>query len=129
MNIKLLPRVYVAGAYSADNVTKILRNIREGIKLAERVLATKKAAPFAPWLDWMFEIFGDHDVETYYEYSAQYLRSTDIVMVRREGSDNSNGTQKELDLAETLAIPIFYDDEWGAFLNYVEELYIRLNAK
>lgn len=127
--VELLPKVYIAGAYSADNVLTVLRNIREGIKLGERVLATGKAAPFVPWFDWQFEMFGDHAVETYYKYSFAWLLVSDILLVRRYDHENSTGTQKEIELANRYGIKIFYDDEWGEFIEFLKGLYERLNQK
>lgn len=127
--MELLVKVYVAGAYSADNVIAILRNIREGLKLSERVFATKIAAPFAPWLDWQFEMFGDHDVSTYYNYSNSWLIASDIVLVRRYGNETSRGTQKEIELAKQYGIKVFFDDEWPQFIEYVKELHGKLNRE
>ena len=127
--MELLPKVYVAGAYSADNVTAVLRNIRDGLKLAERVLATKMAAPFAPWLDWQFEMFGDHEVSTYYNYSYNWLIASDVVLVRRYGSETSHGTQKEIELAGKYGIKVFFDDEWPQFVEYIKELHGNLNKE
>ena len=115
----MIPIIYIAGAYSADNVTKILRNIREGVKLAEKVFATGKAAPFCPWLDWMYEIFGDHEVDLYYQYSLAFLARADVLLIRRDGAKASNGTQQEIEYAKKYGIPIFYDDEWTEFLNWI----------
>lgn len=125
----LLVKVYVAGAYSTDNVIAALRNIREGIKLSERVFATKMAAPFAPWLDWQFEMFGDHDVSTYCNYSCSWLIASDVVLVRRYGHEASRGTQKEIALAQKCGIKVFFDDEWPQFIEYIKELHGRLNEE
>lgn len=117
--MKPLKRVYVAGAYSAENVTAVLRNIREGVKLSEKVLATGLAAPFSPWLDWMFELFGNHTVKNYYDYSMAWLECADAILVRREGCEQSTGTHAELARARELNIPIFFDDEWGDFIKWL----------
>lgn len=127
--MELLPKVYIAGAYSADNEITLWRNQREGMKLAERVFATGKAAPFVPWFDWQFEMFGDHAVEMYYKYSLNWLIASDILLVRRYGSEESNGTQDEIEAANRYGITIFYDDEWPAFVEFLNGLHERLNQK
>ena len=127
--MELLPKVYIAGAYSADNVLAMLRNMREGMKLAERVFATGKAAPFVPWFDWQFEMFGDHDVSTYYKYSLTWLVASDIMLIRRYASENSTGTQNEIEAANRYGVKIFYDDEWPQFVEYLNGLYERLKPK
>ena len=124
----LLPIVYVAGAYSADNVTLVLRNIREGVKLAEKVFATGLAAPFCPWLDWMYEVFGDHDVQRYYDYSFAFLARADVLLIRRTGAKESNGTQSEIEYAKRYGIPIFYDDEWTEFTLWLKSHYSKKEA-
>jgi len=111
-----LPIVYIAGIYSGDNVIEILRNIREGIKLGERVFGTGYGAPFIPWLDWQLEMFGDHTTEDYYRYSLSFLHVADVMLVRREMSEASKGTQNEIALAKELRIPVYYDDEFDELI-------------
>lgn len=125
MPIKQLPIVYIAGAYSADNVLDVLRNIREGVKLGRRVLASGVAAPFVPFLDWQFEMFGDHNIEIYYQYALAFLPHSDAVLCRREGAEASKGTQAELALADELRIPVFYDDEFDALIEAIKDANTR----
>ena len=118
--MNLLPIVYIAGAYSADNVTTVLRNIREGVKLAEKVFDSGLAAPFCPWFDWQFEMFGDHDVPRYYDYSMSFLARSDAVLVRRDGADMSQGVQAEIVFAEKYGIPVYYDDQWAELVEWLK---------
>lgn len=117
---KKLPIVYIAGCYSGDNVTQILRNIREGIKLGERLFATGWGAPFIPFLDWQLEMFGNHALEDYYRYSLAFLYVADAILVRRELSEASKGTQGEIEIAKKLHIPIYYDDEFDELVKALE---------
>ena len=100
-------RVYVAGAYSADNVIQVLANMRRGIELSYLVLKAG-FAPFVPWFDYHFSLLGDVDLEDYYEYSLAWLEASDALIVQPVGAEESTGTQKEIKRAEELGIPVFY---------------------
>lgn len=105
-----MKRIYVAGAYSADNVISVLNNMRRGIRLATKVLLNGYA-PFAPWLDYQFQfILRDDEILTlddYYNYSLAWLEVADAVLVV-PGSENSKGTQAEITKAKELKIPVYY---------------------
>ena len=108
-------RVYVAGAYSADNVMGVLGNMGRGRLLAYQAFKAG-FAPFVPWHDADFAMlgamFGDQfTVKDFYEYSMEYLRISDAVLVEPRGADGSRGTQMELDEAKRLGIPIFWSLE------------------
>ena len=111
-----IKRVYVAGAYSADNVITVLDNIREGMRLSTRIMLAGYA-PFCPWLDFHFQLMlrnGERfTVEDYYRYSLAWLDVSDA-MVLVPGWERSRGTLNEIDHASRISIPIFYDAE--AFL-------------
>jgi hypothetical protein len=106
-----MKRVYVAGAYSAGDVIKVLDNIREGLRWATKVFLMGYA-PFAPWLDFHFQLMlreGENlTVNNYYEYSLAWLRAADIVFVIPNW-ENSRGTIREIDEAMRLDIPVVYD--------------------
>ena len=67
-----MKRIYIAGAYSADNVITVLDNMREGMRLATRVFLLGYA-PFVPWFDFHFQLMLRENeiltVEDYYRYS------------------------------------------------------------
>lgn len=101
-------RVYVAGAYSADNVITILDNMRKGLRVSTEVMLMG-FAPFSPWLDYQFQLMlreGEKlEVKDYYEYSLAWLEASDVVLLL-PNSEHSKGTQGELKRAEELKIPI-----------------------
>lgn len=108
-----MKRVYVAGAYSADNVITVLDNMRYGMRAATEVFLLGHA-PFCPWLDYQFQFMlraGEHlTVDDYYRYSIAWLDVSDIVYVI-PGWENSKGTVAEIARAEELGIPIVFHME------------------
>jgi hypothetical protein len=116
-----LIRIYVAGAYSSDNVISILDNMRRGMRLGTEVFL-KGYAPFVCWFDYHFQLMlrGEEklSVEDYYNYSIAWLDVSNAVLVV-PGSENSAGTQKEIERAKELRMPVFYnlkemDDYFGS---------------
>lgn len=100
--------VYVAGAYSADNVISVLDNMRIGMRKATELLLAGYA-PFCPWLDFHFQLMlqGEEKltVPDYYDYSMAWLEKSDAVLVL-PNSENSKGTQAEIARARVLGIPV-----------------------
>ena len=105
-----MKRVYVMGAYSADNVIGVLDNIREGMRLATEVLLAGYA-PFVPWFDFHFQLMlreGERlTVNDYYEYSLAWLEVSEAGILV-PGWENSKGTLKEIERAKQLGIPVFH---------------------
>jgi hypothetical protein len=105
-----MKRIYVAGAYSSDNVLGVLDNIRIGIRKATEVLLEGNA-PFCPWLDYQFQLMlRDNEtltVQDFYDYSMAWLEVSDEVLVL-PNSEHSKGTQAEIKRAEELGIPVIY---------------------
>jgi hypothetical protein len=106
-----MKRVYVAGAYSADNVVSVLDNMRRGMRVSTEVLLAGYA-PFCPWLDYHFQLMlreGETlTVRDYYQYSLAWLEASDAVLVLPD-SENSKGTQAEIARARELNIPVYYN--------------------
>ena len=102
--------VYVAGAYSANNVIDVLSNMRRGMRASTEVLLAG-FSPFSPWLDYQFSLMLQNDetlsVEDYYKYSMSWLERSDCVLVL-PNSEHSKGTQAEIRRAQELGIPIYY---------------------
>jgi len=118
MEEKMTKRVYVAGAYSASNIISALDNMRRGMRAGLEVLLAG-FAPFVPWFDYHFQLMiRDEEtltVQNYYDYSMAWLEVSDAVLVL-PNSENSKGTQAEIQRAKELNIPIFYSlDELKRF--------------
>ena len=102
--------IYVAGAYSADNVISVLDNMRRGMRAATEVLLTGYS-PFCPWIDFHFHLMLREPetltVEDYYNYSMAWLERSDAMLVLPH-SEHSKGTQAEIRRAQELQLPIYY---------------------
>lgn len=111
--MKEIKRVYVAGAYSSDNVLGVLNNIREGIKLSLEVLLAG-FSPFVPWFDFHFQLMLKDNqkltVQDYYDYSMAWLEVSDAILLV-PGWQKSKGTKKEMERANELGLHIFYSLE------------------
>ena len=113
-----MKRVYVAGAFSADNVLTVLDNMRRGMRLGTEVLLAGYA-PFVPWFDYHFQLMlkeGESlKVQDFYDYSMAWLEASDCVLLV-PGYENSKGTNAEIKRANKLGIPVYYnllDLEWS----------------
>ena len=102
-----MKRIYVAGAYSANNVMDVLDNIGKGISASVKILKGGEA-PFCPWLDHQFHFYdGSLTIEDYYNYSMAWLEVSDEVRVL-PGWENSKGTRAEIARAKELGIPVTF---------------------
>ena len=121
MEEKMIKRVYVAGAYSASSVISVLDNMRRGMRAGLEVLLAG-FAPFVPWFDFHFQLMLKDEetlsVQNYYDYSMAWLEASDAILVL-PNSENSKGTQAEIQRAKELNIPIFYslDELKGSLVN------------
>jgi hypothetical protein len=98
-------RIYVAGAYSANNVIDVLNNIHIGTKYCAKLLK-EGHEPFCPWLDYQFHFYDKTlTVDDYYRYSMAWLEVSEIVHVLPNSGD-SKGTLKEVNRALLLHIPV-----------------------
>ena len=108
-------RVYVAGAYSADNVIDVFRNMRRGMRLATEAMQSGVGIiPFAPWFDYHFFLQEDDKsnpitLEDIYQYSLSFLENwAEAVLVQQDGWIYSKGTVNEVNKAKELGIPVFF---------------------
>jgi len=100
--------VYIAGAYSDDNILGVFANMRNGMLMAVQVLKSG-FAPFVPWFDYHFSLLADDiTLDMYYNYSMTWLERADCVLVL-DGWEKSKGTRAEIARAELLSKPIYYD--------------------
>lgn len=103
-------KVYVAGAYSADNVLDVLKNIGRGEQYSSD-LFMDGFAPFCPWHDKEYVFLNwdkEFTVEQFYNYSMAWLEVSDCVFLV-PGWERSKGTLAEIKRAEELGIPVFDD--------------------
>lgn len=117
-------RVYVAGAYSSDNVLGVLTNMRKGMRKATE-LFVKGYAPFCPWLDFHYTLMlqGEEQltVPNYYDYSLAWMEVSEAVLLV-DGWENSKGTLAEIKRAEELGIPVFLPSEEEIMDRYFTEI-------
>ena len=105
-----MKKVYVAGAYSANNVIDVLKNIGRGEHYAADIFMYGMA-PFCPWHDKQFVTDNydlDFTVKQFYDYSMVWLECCDAMFLV-PGWENSKGTIAEKAKAEELGLPVFDD--------------------
>ncbi len=105
-----MKRVYVAGAYSADNVLDVLKNIGRGEWYASKIFRMG-FAPFCPWHDKDYVIKNwnsNFTVEQFYKYSLAWLEVCDIMFIV-PGYEKSKGTLAEIKKAQELGISLVYN--------------------
>jgi hypothetical protein len=108
-----MKRIYIAGAYSADNVIDVLKNIGRGEIVSAEVFRSGYA-PFCPWHDKDFIIKHpdfDYKVDMFYKYSISWLEVSDAMLLVPFWS-NSVGTIKEIEFCTENKIPVFESLEY-----------------
>ena len=111
-----MKKIYVAGAYSDDNVLGVLKNIGRGEEYAAK-LFQHGFAPFTLWHDKDFVLRNwrlDFTVKMFYDYSMEWLRCSDAVFIVPNCHGlktwaSSKGTWAEIEEAESNGIPVFYE--------------------
>ena len=105
-----MKRVYVAGPYSANNISDCLENMRKGMRAGVKVFL----AGYSPWVPWhdfhhqlMFRDGESLSVDDYYEMSMAWLVVSDAMLVL-PGWTDSKGTIAEMKKATELGIPTFF---------------------
>jgi hypothetical protein len=101
-----MKRVYIAGAYSADSLLGMLRNIRQGIEKAVELMQMGYA-PFCPFLDFQYGLKAEAPLEVYQEASLEWMKASDVVYVL-PGWEHSKGTINEMRLAQKIGIPVVF---------------------
>ncbi len=94
-------RVYVAGPYSKGDVAV---NVRKAV-LAADFLRDSGFAPFIPHLTHFWHMLAPRPYEDWLDLDNQFLPACDAVL-RIPGE--SSGADKEVALAESLGIPVFF---------------------
>ena len=97
-------RVYIAGPFTKGNTGINVRNaISAGNRLAERGMV-----PFIPHLTHFWHLVYPNEYEFWMSWCLSWVPKCDAVL-RLPG--DSNGADREVALAETCGIPVFYDEE------------------
>ncbi len=106
-----MKRIYIGGAYNADNIVDALNNMRKGMRLGTKVLL-RGYCPFVPWFDYHFQLnireWEKLTIDDYYRYSFGWLEVSDALLLV-PGWEESKGTLMEIEYAREHDIPIFYD--------------------
>jgi len=103
-------KIYVAGKLSHDDPCGYIQNCHKMIKAA-KVLRDNKYCVYVPCNDFLEGIVsGDFKYEDYFENSQPWLMISDAVFLV-PGWETSPGTKREMELADSLNIPIFSDIE------------------
>jgi len=80
---------YIAGAYSADSIDGVKRNIKLGMDLAARVVRDLNVSVYAPWTDWDFYVHYDLSVDQMKKSSMAILERSDLVIIQPVGCHSS----------------------------------------
>lgn len=96
----MIARIYIAGPYTTGDVA---RNVRNAYKAANR-LADLGFAPFVPHATHFWHMLFPREYEFWLELDNQFLPCCAAVL-RLPGE--SNGADKEVARAESLALPVF----------------------
>jgi len=102
MRGKTRPIVYIAAPYTLGDT---FLNIRQVIDVAN-TLWDKGYLPFIPHLTAFWHLVYPKDYEEWLEYGQEWVRHCNILL-RLPGE--SPGADKEVKLAKTLGIPVYYD--------------------
>jgi len=100
----MMPKIYIAGPYTQGDVAM---NVRNAFEAANR-LADLGFAPFVPHGTHFWHMMFPRPYEFWLELDRQFLPCCDGLL-RLPG--NSNGANKEVEVAKELGIPIFHSIE------------------
>ncbi|MGB9708136.1 MAG: DUF4406 domain-containing protein [Candidatus Pacearchaeota archaeon] len=102
-------RVYIAGKLN-DMAVDYIKNLHFMIKEAEKV-RKRGFSVYVPCLDFLMGLVaGDYEYNDYFENSQEWLKASEVVYAC-DNWKNSNGAKKEIELAKSLNIPVFYNLE------------------
>lgn len=101
-----MKRVYIAGKLSAD-APHYIQNLHAMFEWANEVRKIGFSV-FVPGLDFLMGLqFGNWEYPDYFNNSQEWLKVADFVFVC-PGYEQSKGTRREIQLAHTCGIPVFY---------------------
>ncbi len=101
-------RVYLAGALRGKSVIEYIQNCYKMIKTGSELIK-KGYAVYIPCIDFLTGLVsGNFEWNDYFHVSAEFLKVCDCVLVMPE-FEQSEGVAKEIALAQSLNIPIYYN--------------------
>lgn len=99
---------YIAGSYRGKTIYETKKNIERAENLAEELaIFTKNVYPVTPHCNTRFWE-GLRDEEFFIEGTKELMRRCNCVLIVPK-SENSVGTQGEIEEAERLGIPVFHN--------------------
>jgi len=103
-----MKRIFISGKLDADNAVKYLQNVHEMMCAAE-FIKSRGYSVYVPCIDLLMGIkFGYENYNDYFDNSQPWLEVSDAVYVI-PGSENSKGTQREIEHAEKNNISVYYN--------------------
>jgi hypothetical protein len=106
---RMIPLVYIAGAYSSDSIDGVRTNIKMGLDLTAEAIRRLECTVYSPWLDWDLYLHYDFTVSQMKRSSMGFLERATCVLVQPVGYRSSEGTMAEIRRAEDLGIAVFYN--------------------
>ena len=115
------PRVYVAGAMSADKPLLFLENLSKGMRIATELLQ-EGYAPYSPFFDFHYSLVQRLDsgervrLQDYYEASAVYIDACHVLYIEAPSTpggthwQDSIGTINEIKRAQAHHVPVVIGD-------------------
>jgi len=103
-------KIYVAGAIESNSIITSLENLRRGQR-SSFLIMQMGFIPFCPFIDFLFffQVRPENNEkitkEMIQEYSMEWLKVCDAVYLV-PGWEESEGTQKEIRVADELGIPV-----------------------
>lgn len=97
-------RVYVAGPYTKGDVAL---NVREAVRVSDELLKLGYA-PYCPHLTHFWHMLFPHKYQVWLDLDNEWVACCDVLL-RIPGE--SSGADKEVALAESLDIPVFFSVE------------------
>lgn len=97
-------RVYVAGPYTKGDV---VLNVREAVRVSDELLKLGYA-PYVPHLSHFWHMLFPHEYQVWLDLDNEWVTCCDVLL-RIPGE--SSGADKEVALAESLGLPVFFSVE------------------
>ncbi len=97
-------RVYVAGPYTKGDVAL---NVKEAVRVSDELLR-RGYAPYCPHLTHFWHMLFEHGYQTWLDLDNEWVTCCDALL-RIPG--DSSGADKEVALAESLGLPVFFSLE------------------